>query len=171
MTIKFNRRNAQVDKLDPVYRTPEIALRNISDREGLDRTTASSDKVYVYGDTLLVAGTRSWQDAWDDLKISFHQTGRATRYIDADRVLKNNPQIKNLVGHSLGGADVLELQNDHPEKTFKTDTYGAPEASITRPDNEDNHRYRNFLDPISILDGGASSTNQITLNPLVAHIF
>jgi hypothetical protein len=171
MTTKFNRREAQIDKLDPVSRTPEISLSNISDREGLNRATASSDKVYVHGDTLFVAGTSSWQDAWDDLKIPFHQTWTAQRYIDADRVLKKKTQIKNLVGHSLGGAVVLELQNDHPDKTFKTDTYGAPEASITRPDNEDNHRYRNFLDPISILDGGASSTNQITLNQLVAHSY
>jgi pimeloyl-ACP methyl ester carboxylesterase len=170
-TTKFNRREAQLNQLDPVYRTPEITLRNISDREGLNRATASSDKLYVHGDTLFVAGTSSWQDAWDDLKIPFHQTWRAQRYIDADRVLKNNPQIKNLVGHSLGGAVVLELQNDHPDKTFKTDTYGAPEASITGPDDKDNHRYRNFMDPISFLDRGAASTNQITLNPLQAHSY
>jgi hypothetical protein len=90
-TTKFNRREAQVDQLDPVYRTPEIVLRNISDREGLDRATASSDKAYVHADTLFVAGTSSWQDACDDLKIPFHQTWRAKRYINADRVLTKNP--------------------------------------------------------------------------------
>jgi hypothetical protein len=88
------RREAQVDKLDPVYRIPEIALRNISDREGSDKATASSDNIYVYGDALFVAGTSSWQDAWDDLKIPFDQTWRAKRYIDADRVLKNNPRLR-----------------------------------------------------------------------------
>ena len=61
----------------------------------------------MHGDTLFVAGTSSWADAWDDLKIPFHQTWRAQRYIDADQALKNNPQVKNLVGHSLGGAVIL----------------------------------------------------------------
>jgi pimeloyl-ACP methyl ester carboxylesterase len=149
-------------------------LNNISDRVGLEKAYAADNKVYVHGDTLFVAGTQwnSASDWWDDFtKIPFHQTWRAQRYLDADRTLKNNPQIKNLVGHSLGGSVVLELQNDHPNRTFKTDTYGAPELSITRPDNEDNHRYRNFLDPVSLLDGGASTKPQMTLNPLEAHSY
>ena len=127
-----------------------------------------------YGCTEILSSSRArirGGDVWDDFKIPFHQTFRAQRYIDADRVLKNNPQVKNLVGHSLGGAVVLELQNGRPERTFTRDTYGAPEASIMRPDNEDNHRYRNFLDPVSFLDGGATSTHQITLDPLVGHSY
>jgi hypothetical protein len=169
---KSNRKDTQYQQ--PVYRTPEIMLNNISDRVGLEKAYAADNKVYVHGDTLFVAGTQwnSASDWWDDFtKIPFHQTWRAQRYLDADRTLKNNPQIKNLVGHSLGGSVVLELQNDHPNRTFKTDTYGAPELSITRPDNEDNHRYRNFLDPVSLLDGGASTKPQMTLNPLEAHSY
>ena len=166
---KSNRADTQYQP--PVYRTPEIMLNNISDRVGLEKAYARDDKVYVHGDTLFVAGTHSWGDVWDDLKIPFRQTWRAQRYLDADRALKNNPQIKNLVGHSLGGSVILELQNNHPERTFKTDTYGAPDLSNTRPDNEDNHRYRNYLDPISFLDGGASQNILLTANPLEAHSY
>jgi hypothetical protein len=42
------------------------------------------------------------------------------------------------------------------ERTFKTNTYGAPVASIIAPDNIDNHRYRNLGDPINVTDKGAS---------------
>ena len=114
-TTKSNTTDTQLQK--PVYRTLEITLNNISDRKGVEKAYSRSDKVYVHGDTLFVAGTSSWGDVWGDLKIPFHQTWRAQRYIDADRALKNNPQVKNLVGHSLGGSVVLELQNGHPERT------------------------------------------------------
>jgi pimeloyl-ACP methyl ester carboxylesterase len=82
-------------------------------------------------------------------------TAQAQRYKDVDALLSKNPQIANLVGHSLGGSSVLELQKNHRERTSKTNTYGAPAASITAPDNVNNHRYRNYGDPIRIFDGGA----------------
>ena len=74
-----------------------------------------------------------------------------------DALLGQKPQIANLVGHSLGGSSVLQLQKNNGEQTFKTYTYGAPAASITTPDNKDNHRYRNYGDPISMFDRGAES--------------
>jgi hypothetical protein len=61
----------------------------------------------VHGDTLYVAGTSYWQDVSDDLKIPFHQTFKAQRYLDADAMLNANPQVKNSFGHRLGGASVL----------------------------------------------------------------
>ena len=136
---------------------PEIVMQQLTDKEGLDKAYATTEKLYVHGNTMYVAGTSYWQDVWDDLKIPFNKTKEAQRYKDADALLGKNPQISNLVGHSLGGASVLELQKNHSEKTFKTNTYGAPAASITRPDNVDNHRYRNYGDPISIFDRGAQS--------------
>jgi hypothetical protein len=65
--------------------------------------------------------------------------------------------VSNLVGHSLGGSSVLELQKNHGEKTFKTNVYGTPAASFKTPDNADNQRYRNYGDHISMLDRGAES--------------
>ena len=49
------------------------------------------------------------------------------------------------------------MQKNHGDKTFKTNTYGAPTVSFKSPDNKDNHRYRNYGDPISIFDRGAES--------------
>jgi hypothetical protein len=140
-----------------VYQHPELVIKAITDKEGLDKAYARADKLFVNGDTLYVAGTSYWQDVWDVLKIPFNKTAEAQRYKDADGLLGKNPQIVNLVGHSLGGSSVLELQKNHAEKTFKTNTYGAPAASMTTPDNVNNHRYRNYGDPISMFDRGAES--------------
>jgi hypothetical protein len=56
---------------------------------------------------MCVAGTSYLQDVWDDLKIPFVKMAKAQRYIDADALLGQNPQVSNLVGHSLGGSSVL----------------------------------------------------------------
>jgi hypothetical protein len=44
---------------------------------------------------------------------------------------------------------------------FRTKTYGARVASTEAPDNIDNHRYRNYLDPVSILEKGGWIVNEI----------
>ena len=139
------------------YQRPKIVMRALTDREGLEKAYAREDKLYVNGDTMYVGGTSYWQDVWDDLKIPFNKTSQAQRYKDADALLANNAQVKNLVGHSMGGSAVLELQKNHSERTFKTNTYGAPVVSMTAPDNKDNHRYRNYGDPVSFFDRGAES--------------
>jgi hypothetical protein len=132
-------------------------INQLTDKEGLDKAYAREDKLYVNGNTMHVAGTSYLQDVWDDFEIPFVNTAKAQRYIDADALLGQNPQVSNLVGHSLGGSSVLELQKNHGEKPFKTNVYGTPAASFTTPDNKDNHRYRNYGDPISAFDRGAES--------------
>ena len=131
--------------------------KGLTDKAGLDKATAARDKVYVHGNTMYVAGTSSLRDVWDDFKIPFGKTAHTQRYKDADALLAKNPHVSNLVGHSLGGAAVLELQKNHGDKTFKTNTYGAPTMTLKSPDNKDNHRYRNYGDPISFFDRGAES--------------
>ena len=83
----------------------------MEDRQGLERAYADPHSTYVAGDTLYVAGTKfnGPRDVWDDLKIPFGLTNRSQRYEDASRVLKAMPQIKRIVGHSLGGAVALEI--------------------------------------------------------------
>ncbi len=91
--------------LDPV--------ESLADREGLDRAYADSNKVYMTGDTLFVAGTSSFGDAIDDIALPFGLTRRTQRYMAADRMLASNPKIRRVVGHSLGGAVALQMQKDH----------------------------------------------------------
>ncbi len=51
---------------------------------------------------------------------------QSERYQKAYTYLKDHPEIDMLEGHSLGGAVVLQLQKDFPDRHFKTVTYGAP---------------------------------------------
>ena len=94
---------------------------------GLQKAYSSDNKVYVDGDTAFIAGTSSLGDwygnitkiaVWGDLK-------KSQRYKDADKVLKENPNVKKLVSHSLGGSVSLELDTNNPGK-YETTTYGAP---------------------------------------------
>ena len=113
------------------------------------------------GDALCVAGTKSLRDVWDDLKIPFGATSWSQRYTDADRVLDVSPQIRRVVGHSLGGAVALELQKSHPQLNLQSETYGAPVFSLSGS----SQRHRHWLDPVAILDWGAETTLPQGLNP------
>ena len=130
----------------------------IEDRVGLDKAYADPHKVYMEGDSLFVAGTSSMGDVVDDLALPFGLTRGTQRFDDASRVLKANPRIRRVVGHSLGGAVSLELGKLRPD--LKTRTYGAPVVSMTGGD-----RYRSSGDPVSAFDWGAKTTLPDSINP------
>ena len=98
----------------------------MEDRAGLDKAYSLDSGAYPEGDTLYVAGTKSIRDVWDDLKIPFGLTSWSQRYGDADRVLDASPQIRRVVGHSLGGAVALELQNRTHSSTSRARLTGRP---------------------------------------------
>jgi pimeloyl-ACP methyl ester carboxylesterase len=131
---------------------------SIEDRVGLDRAYDDDRRVYMEGDSMFVAGTSSLGDVMDDVALPFALTKGTQRYIDAERVLKANPKIRRIVGHSLGGAVALELQKEHPE--LKSRTYGAPVVSMSSGE-----RYKSAGDPVAALDFGAKTTAPTTLNP------
>ncbi len=136
-------------------------VKQITDKEGLHKAYALNDKLYAHGDTLYIAGTSSLRDVWDDLKIPFHLTSKSDRYQHASKYLEEDRSIKQLVGHSLGGSVALELQGNMKDRKFKTNTYGAPVFSTTPAEN----RFRNFGDPVSMLDWGSKSSLNLGLNP------
>ena len=98
----------------------------ITDKEGLQKAYSNDSKLYTHGNTLCVAGTSNLHDVHDDLTIPFNQTSQGLIYRDAHAVLRTNPLNKNVVGHSLGGAMTLELQNNYTVLDLTTSTYGAP---------------------------------------------
>ena len=87
-------------------------------------------------------------------------TDHTKRYDDAMKVLDESPNIKRVVGHSLGGAVALQIDAENQNK-YKTVTYGAPVASLEG--SADRHRY--FGDPINILHKGAKSDLSLDFTP------
>ncbi len=71
-------------------------------------------------------------------------------------MLTANPQIRTIVGHSLGGSVSHELQRAHPG--LKTVTYGAPSISWGTAGGD--NRYRNAYAPVSMFDRGATRLRQ-----------
>ena len=131
----------------------------LEDREGLQRAYDQGD-AFQRGDSLYVSGSHTARDWYDDFtKIPFWGDLRDShRYKEADKMLIANPQIKNVVGHSLGGSVVHELQKKHPG--LRSVTYGAPSISLPGGGGE---RYRNRYDPFSFLD--RSAAQQVHPNP------
>jgi hypothetical protein len=178
-TTKFkarrdNRKDSFGDQFPKAITVPE-RIAPISDAEGIRRAYADGD-THVHGKTLYVAGSHTLRDWFDDVtKIpAWGDLRESARYKAADAALKANPQIKNVVGHSLGGSVALELQKEYGGQNLRSRTYGAPvwdpvgmdqlprvsDGRVTAPKIE---RYRNRGDPFSYFDG--SATNSIKWNP------
>lgn len=135
-------------------------VSRLSDAEGLERAYKDGD-THVHGKTMYVAGSHTLQDWWDDVtKIPvWGDLRESARYKAAEKVLRENPQVEDIVGHSLGGSVVLELQKQYGDRGLKSRTYGAPVLDFTSPlDNTKVERYRNYLDPVSIFDRGANKS-------------
>ena len=134
---------------------------------GLGNAYKSDNKISIKDDTMFLAGTSNLRDVWDDLKIPFNLTKFSQRYQDADNLLKHNPQVKKLVGHSLSGSVSLELQKQHPNRHFDITTYGAP---VLQMGGQKYKRFRKAGDLISGPDDGAL-TYKGSINPKEAHSY
>ncbi len=133
------------------------ATRPLEDREGLDRAYQQGGG-YTRNSTMFIAGSHTARDWYDDVaKIPFYGDVKdSKRYQQADKMLKANPQVNIVVGHSLGGAVAHELQRAHPG--LKSVTYGSPSLSWGRTGGE--NRFRNSYDPVSMFDRGATRLRQ-----------
>ena len=61
---------------------------------------------------------------------SFGDLTTSSRYITPEKALRYNPNTESVVGDSLGGSVVLELQKRHPELMSRT--YGSPVFDLKR---------------------------------------
>ena len=119
---------------------------------------------------MYIAGTRNKQDWYDDFtKLPFWgSTTKADRYKSAEQVLKDNPQIKSLVGHSLSSSVSAELQKQYPDRQLNLKAlYGSPFVDFGFQKKTEN-RYRHLGDFVSVLD----RNNQViggSFNPIAAH--
>ena len=138
---------------------------------GLRKAYESNKSTFVEGDTLYVAGTKTLKDWYDNFtKLPFGLTKNADRYKDAENALRENPQVKNSVGHSLGSSVSVELTKQHPEKQLELKAlYASPFVDFGSKTHE--NRYRHFGDVISMFDKGAKTVDIGLVNPLKAHSY
>ena len=150
----------------------------VEDRFGLSNAYASPSGLYKTGKTLYISGTTGkdgsiTRDIIDDLiHLPTRNAENTEKYKDVIEELKKSPEIKRIVGHSLGSAVVNTINQNHPNK-YQTTTYATPAVKPKRKGKRDpRHRdYRNPNDPVSALDGYAITSDLNEPNPLSAHGF
>ena len=74
----------------------------------------TKDGLYQHYNKLLTAGTKDFPtDHTDDLKLPFDDTLNETkRGRDADAYHRSHHETDNVIGHPLGGAVALSLENN-----------------------------------------------------------
>ena len=149
-------------------------------QEGLDLAYKQFNYIFSDKDTLYIAGTQNSQDVYDDVRHVpwWGDMTKTQRYKDANTYLKNNPQIKTLVTHSLGSSVGLALQKNYPERDFNVVTYGAPVIGMLDPFRGDFkvERYKHVgikgqPDPVASLDMFANVVPINNENPLTLHSY
>ena len=111
-------------------------LRDISDEEGLKRAYETRGGLYQHYNKLFTPGTKGPIDFVDDLKLPFDDTlNNTTRGKTADAYYRSHHGIDTVIGHSLGGAVALSLENkykkegNNPYGIVQSKTFGAPTVS------------------------------------------
>ena len=138
---------------------PWLKYSEISDAEGLRKAYAQGD-YYIHGRTMFIAGSHTARDWFDDItKVpKWGDLRGSERYQKVLEEFINREEIDTVVGHSLGGSVSLELQKNYPKQIKKSRTYGAPVMDLLGSEADNNDRYRNWLDPVSVLDRGAKKS-------------
>ena len=150
----------------------------IEDRRGLWNAYDSPAGLYKTGDTLYIAGTGGkdgslTRDIMDDLLlVPTRNIKHSEKYQDVMKYLKDNPDVKRLVSHSLASAVVNHINKEMPDRYTST-TYATPTIKRKRKGKQNPKRldYRNPSDVVSMLDGYAETSNLKELNPLMAHSY
>jgi len=122
---------------------------------------------------LYIAGTSSLRDVYDDItKIPFKLTRYSQRYQDAEKLLRKNPDINTIIGHSLGSAVTLELNKNYKNK-FTTRNYSSPVFDLFKNNsvNDKNLRFKTNNDLVSIFDRNAINIKKPSINPLSLHSY
>ena len=152
----------------------------LTDTQGLKLAYENPDGIYKNGSILYIAGTKSLQDALDDVKLPFYQTRNTKRYKDVNKFIqdgsievdgKKHYGISDVVSHSLGSAVSAQINNDYGN-IFRSRSYGSPFASRQQPeDTGTNLRIRGSNDVVSMFDGGSITIPKGSLNPLYNHSY
>ena len=92
----------------------------MTDEEWLRLAYEAKDGLYQHYNRLFIAGTKGFPvDHTDDLKLPFDDTlNKTKRGRDADAYYRSHHEIDSVIGHSLGGAIALSLENNIKKKAI-----------------------------------------------------
>ena len=164
---------------NPKYReVVNVENKNYKDDvEGLKTAYANNTGLFKSGNTLYISGTggksgisAKVNDVFSDVfLIPTHNLQFSDKYRDVMNELKKSPDITRLVGHSLSGSVIQEINNRNNQK-YITTTYNAPFVAFGDRGGKNPHhlRFRNQNDVISILDRDAIQIESGTTNPVKA---
>ena len=149
----------------------------IDDVAGLKNAYNNNSGLFVDKNTLYISGTggksgfgSKVNDVFSDIfLIPTHNTQFSEKYQDVMKELDKNPNVSRLVGHSLAGSVIQDINNKHNQK-YITSVYGSPFVSMGKENkNPRALRFRNRNDPISMFDRNAIQVDRNTINPYTAH--
>ena len=152
--------------------TLPIKIEYISDNIGLTKAYLQSDRNYIFGDTVYIAGTSSYYDVLIDLCIPLHCLNFTSRYKISENIIINNSNIRRIVGHSLGAAITHNLIRDYPDIDE-----GIAVASPTILTNSYGGRlkyFRHYGDPVSMFNVTSDNLQEnmvYTLNPHTYNLY
>ena len=87
-------------------------LQDVTDEDGLKRAYETKDGLYQHYNQLFIAGTKDFPiDHTDGLNLPFDDTlNKTKRGRTADAYYRSHHEIDTVIGHSLGGAVALSLE-------------------------------------------------------------
>ena len=136
---------------------------DITDEEGLKNAYETRDGLYQHYNKLFISGTKDPIDFVDDLKLPLNDTlNLTTRGRTADAYYRSHHEIDTIIGHSLGGAVSLALEQkykkegNNPYGIVQSKTFGSPTVSTIFSGTSPN-RIRWAGDPISAFDFGSTT--------------
>ena len=142
------------------------------DQYYLSKAQQTHNGLYVRGNFLYIYGTRTRADAgirWPQIAAGNVGIGKfmlTERYKAAEKVLKANPHIKTVVGHSYGATTAYALTRNF---RVKGRAYGSPVARVFNDARFQSFRHSG--DPVSILDFAAKTSKRPFKGPLDAHSY
>ena len=110
--------NDDIGRVDNSQQEFVKQFQDITDEEGLKRAYETKDGLDQHYNELFIAGTKDFPvDHIDDLKLPFDDTlNKTKRGRDADEYYRSHHETDTVIGHSLGGAVALSLENNIKKK-------------------------------------------------------
>lgn len=147
------------------YPSSLVPKEGFTQADGLKRAYAVAEGYFLKGSTLYVCGTRpNASDVADDIKLALPEylgggVRQTNKYKQIREFLKFHPDVKMVVGHSLGAAVCDALVQDNP--SLKEMAYGDPYPMWVA--GKGHHRVDG--DPISLADVTADTRFPSSFDP------